>query len=90
LKYIKTTVIIQEVFLLKKLLLVANKVLPRLDFESLRQRVQETYNAPDAGILPVSEEMIELGSAGLVSLEYPEHPYSQEVRQVAEQILSAA
>ena len=77
-KYIKTTVIIQEVFL------------PRLDFESLRQRVQETYNAPVARILPVSEEMIELGSADLVSLEYPEHPYSQEVRQVAEQILSAA
>ena len=69
--------------MLKKLLLVVNKVLHKQDFEGLRQWVQETYNAPDAGILPVSEEMIELGSAGLVSLEYPEHPYSQEVRQVA-------
>ena len=78
LKYIKMAVIIQEIFL------------PRLDFESLRRWVQETYNAPVAGILPVSEEMIELGSAGLFSLEYPEHPYSQGVRQVAEQILSAA
>jgi MinD-like ATPase involved in chromosome partitioning or flagellar assembly len=75
---------------LKRLLLVVNEALPKLDFESLRQQVQETYHAPVAGILPVSEEMIELGSAGLFSLQYPEHPYSQGVREVAAQILNAA
>jgi len=75
---------------LKKLLLVVNKVLPKLDFENLKQQVQATYNAPVAGILPVSEEMIELGSAGLFSLAYPDHPYSQGVREVAAQILSAS
>jgi MinD-like ATPase involved in chromosome partitioning or flagellar assembly len=75
---------------LKSLLLVVNKVLPKLNFESLRQQVQDTYNAPVAAILPVSEEMIELGSAGLFSLQYPEHPYSQGVREVAAQILNAA
>ncbi len=74
----------------KRLLLVVNNVLPKLDFESLRQQVQETYHAPVAGILPVSEEMIELGSAGLFSLKYPEHPYSQEVRAIAAQLLSPA
>ena len=68
---------------LKKLLLVVNEALPRLDFASLRHQVQETYQAPVAGILPVSEEMIELGSAGLFSLRYPAHPYSQGVREVA-------
>src|SRR5215472_17505424 len=56
---------------LRKLLLVVNKALPKLDFESLRQQVQEAYHAPVAGILPVSEEMIELGSAGLFSLSTP-------------------
>ena len=50
--------------------------------------MQETYNAPVAGILSVSEEMIELGSADLFSLEYPEHPYSQGVREIAAQIVS--
>ena len=74
---------------LKKLLLVINKALPRLDFASLGQQVQETYQAPVASILPVSEEMIELGSAGLFSLKYPEHPYSQGVREVAAQLLRA-
>jgi septum site-determining protein MinD len=73
---------------MKKILLVINKALPRLDFVSLKQQVQQAYNAPVAGILPVSEEMIELGSAGIFSLIYPEHPYSQGVRGVAAQILS--
>src|SRR5438046_766339 len=44
---------------LKQLLLVVNEVLPKLDFASLRQQVQATFTAPVAGILPVSEELIE-------------------------------
>ena len=75
---------------LKRLLLVVNKVLPKLDFESLKQQAQETFNAPVAGVLLVSEEMIELGSAGLFSLEYPGHPYNRVVREIAAQILNAA
>jgi MinD-like ATPase involved in chromosome partitioning or flagellar assembly len=75
---------------MKKILLVINKALPKLDFVSLKQQVQQAYDAPVAGILPVSEEMIELGSANIFSLVYPEHPYSRGVRDVAAQILSAA
>lgn len=75
---------------LKKLLLVVNKVLPRLDFESLKQQVQTTYNAPVVAILPVSEEMIELGSARIFSLEYPNHPYSEGIREIAAQVTSPA
>lgn len=73
---------------LKKLLLVVNKVLPRLDASGLKQQIQQAYNAPVAGILPVSEEMIELGSASVFSLVYPEHPYSRGVREIASQIVS--
>lgn len=71
----------------KHLLLVVNKVLPKLDADSLVQQVQATYTTPVAGILPVSEEMIELGSAGIFSLAYPDHPYSRGVREVAAQIV---
>jgi MinD-like ATPase involved in chromosome partitioning or flagellar assembly len=75
---------------LRRLLLVVNKVLPKLDMASLRQQVQTAYEAPVAGLLPVSEEMIALGSGGIFSLAYPEHPYSQGVREIAAQVLSAA
>ena len=75
---------------LKRLLLVVNKVLPKLDTASLRQQVQTAYEAPVAGILPLSEEMIALGSGGIFSLAYPDHPYSQGVREIAAQVLNAA
>ncbi len=75
---------------LKRLLLVLNKVLPKMDTASLRQQVQTAYEAPVAGVLPLSEEMIALGSGGIFSLAYPDHPYSQSVREVAAQVLSAA
>ena len=75
---------------LKQLLLVVNKVLPKLDAANLKHQLQDAYQAPVAGVLPVSEEMIELGSAGIFTLAYPEHAYSQGVREVAAQILSAS
>jgi septum site-determining protein MinD len=75
---------------MKKILLVINKALPKLDFVSLKQQVQQAYEAPVAGILPVSEEMIELGSSNIFSLIYPEHPYSRGVRDVATQLLRTA
>lgn len=84
------TVEIARKLKVKQLLLVVNKVLPKLDFASLRQQVQTAYDAPVAAILPVSNEMIELGSAGIFSLTYPNHPYSQGVRELAAQVVNPA
>jgi hypothetical protein len=44
--------------------------------------VERQYQASVAGILPLSEEMVELGSAGLFSLRYPAHPYTTEIREI--------
>jgi MinD-like ATPase involved in chromosome partitioning or flagellar assembly len=74
----------------KRVLLVINKVLPRLDVASLRQQVETAYDAPVAGLLPVSDEMIAFGSAGIFSLTYPDHPYSEGVREIVARVLSAA
>src|SRR5215471_12298816 len=67
---------------LKQLLLVVNEVLPKLDTASLREQIQTAYEAPVACLLPVSEDMIALGSAGLFNLVYPDDPYSQGVRAI--------
>jgi MinD-like ATPase involved in chromosome partitioning or flagellar assembly len=72
----------------KRRRLVVNKVLPRLDVASLRQQVETAYEAPVAGLLSVSDDMIAFGSAGIFSLAYPDHPYSQGVREIATQILT--
>lgn len=72
-----------------KLLLVINKALPAIDFATLKRQVEGIYNAPVAGILPLSEEMIQLASSGLFCLQYPNHPLSQEIEKIAKQIIQA-
>ena len=54
---------------------------------SIRQQVQSVYNAPAAALLPVSEEMMEIGSAGMFSLVYPDHLYSKRVRGIVAQLM---
>jgi MinD-like ATPase involved in chromosome partitioning or flagellar assembly len=70
-----------------KMLLVVNKALPALDPAALKQQVEETYNAPVAGVFPLSEEMLELASGGLFCLRYPGHALTEGLRRVAEQIV---
>ena len=71
-----------------KMLLVINKVLPNLNFPDLQQQVEKIYNAPVAGILPLSEDMVQLASKGLFSLRYPQHPISQTIKGITNQIAS--
>lgn len=70
-----------------KMLLVVNKALPDLDFNELQKQVEKTYNATVAGILPLAEEMVELGSSGLFCLRYSNHPISQTVKEIARAIV---
>lgn len=70
-----------------KMLLVINKALPALDFQVLRKQVEGIYDSPVAGILPLSEEMIQLASSGLFCLQFPSHPLSQEIEKIVKQIL---
>ena len=71
-----------------EMLLVVNKVLPNVDFDALQQQVEMTYNAPIAGILPLSEEVIQLASSDIFCLRYPNHRFSQVVEAIAKQIIS--
>lgn len=70
-----------------RLLLVVNKALPTLNFESLREQVESTYNCSVAGIFALTTEMLELGSGGVFCLLYPHHAFSKEVEKVARRIM---
>jgi len=70
-----------------KMLLLINKVLPSFDFDDLRKKVEKLYNSPVAGVLPLSEEMVQLASSDLFCLRSPNHPFSQEMEKVAKQIM---
>jgi MinD-like ATPase involved in chromosome partitioning or flagellar assembly len=69
-----------------KMLLVINKVLPNLNSADLQQQVEKIYEAPVAGILPLSEEMVQLASNGIFCLRYPQHPISQTIKVITNQI----
>ena len=44
------------------------------------------YGAETAAILPLSEEVVQNASSGLFSLTQPDHPWSQQIRGVAERL----
>lgn len=70
-----------------KMLLLINKVIKSLDIEDLQQQLEKTYKIPIAGTLPLSNEMIELGSRGVFALNYPKHPFTQVLETVVGQII---
>lgn len=70
-----------------KMVLVANKVPSSINKETLKEQIESTYSTTVAGILPVTEEMFQLGSSDIFCLRYPELPFSLVIREIAEQIL---
>uniref|UniRef100_B8HXQ2 Cobyrinic acid ac-diamide synthase n=1 Tax=Cyanothece sp. (strain PCC 7425 / ATCC 29141) TaxID=395961 RepID=B8HXQ2_CYAP4 len=69
-----------------QMLLVVNKVPRSYELESLKEQVSNTYNATVAGVLPLSEEMLQLASSGIFCLHYPSHPFSLTIKSMVEQI----
>ncbi|MEA5618798.1 MinD/ParA family protein [Cronbergia sp. UHCC 0137] len=72
-----------------KMLLLINKALPAVDFGALQEQVEKLYNAPVAGIMPLSEEMIQLGSSDLFCLRFGDHPISKVIDKVAQMIIKS-
>jgi MinD-like ATPase involved in chromosome partitioning or flagellar assembly len=71
----------------RKMLLTINKALTSMNFEALKQKAEETYNVPVAGIFPLSEDIVQLASEGVFCAKYPEHIVSQEFSKVAQQLM---
>ena len=63
--------------------LVVNKVPRGFDAEAVRTQVEQTYECPVAAVLPHSDEMLALASAGIFALRYPDHPMTAALREVA-------
>jgi MinD-like ATPase involved in chromosome partitioning or flagellar assembly len=82
------TVDILKQLKVRKMMLLLNHVLTRMNFTNLRKQVEKAYEIPIAGTFPLLEDVVQLGSRGIFCLEYPNHPFSREVSAVAEQILS--
>lgn len=66
-----------------RLVLVVNKVPDVFDPGEVRQRVEATYHSEVAAVLPHSDDMMALASAGIFVLRCPDHPMTSGLQQVA-------
>jgi MinD-like ATPase involved in chromosome partitioning or flagellar assembly len=71
------------------MVMLVNKTPQAFDREDVRARVEQTYGAPVAAVLPHSDEMMTLASSGIFALRYPDHPVTQGLRRLAEAIKAA-
>lgn len=71
-----------------KLVLILNKVPMSLGLETVKARVQTTYNCSVAGVLPHSDELMLLASSGVFSVQYPNHPVTVTYKQIAATLIA--
>ena len=69
------------------LLLVVNKVPAVFDAADVRARVQDTYAAPVAAVLPHADEMMALASNGIFVIHYPNHPITAALGHVVKTLV---
>jgi MinD-like ATPase involved in chromosome partitioning or flagellar assembly len=71
-----------------RLFLIVNKVPPSFNADEVKARVESTYNCEVAAVLPHSDEMMALASAGVFALRFPDHPVTALYKQVAAKLMS--
>jgi MinD-like ATPase involved in chromosome partitioning or flagellar assembly len=55
---------------------------------AIKQDVEQRFNAPVAGVMPLSFDMADNASRDLFSLRFPDHEWSVALRQIAEAVLA--
>ena len=71
-----------------RMMLVVNKMPSVLDPVEVKARVEQTYKTEVAAVLPHSDEMMALASAGIFSLYYPDHPITVMFKQIAAKLIA--
>ncbi len=70
-----------------QMMLVVNKVPAAFSEGEVKARVEHAYQAEVAAVLPHSDEMMALASAGVFVTRYPDHPIAEALKQVAERLV---
>ena len=71
-----------------RMVLIVNKVPSVFDSAAVKAQVEQTYNCPVAAVLPHSDEMMALASAGIFALHYPDHPVTTALKQAAASLVA--
>lgn len=71
-----------------RMLMLVNKVPEGMGIETVREKVQNAYRATVVGVLPLSNEVMLLASAGVFILRAPRHPVAQQIRDIARDVVA--
>ena len=66
-----------------RMVLVVNNVPALFDPEAVKARVEDAYKCDVAAVLPNSDELMALASAGIFVLRYPDHAVTAALKQIA-------
>jgi len=70
-----------------QMLLMVNKV-PVMLLDQVKQRIEKLYNCEVAVVVPHTDELMTLASAGIFSLRYPDHPVTKLYKTLAERVMA--
>jgi MinD-like ATPase involved in chromosome partitioning or flagellar assembly len=71
-----------------RMVLIVNKVPSVFDLAEVKSQVEQTYNCEVAAVLPHSDEMMTLASAGIFALRYPDHPMTATLKQLTTKLVA--
>ncbi len=69
------------------MVLIVNKVPSVFNLDKVKAKVEQTYGCEVAAVLPHSDEMMALASAGIFALRYPDHPVTATLKQLAAKLV---
>ena len=72
---------------LQKIMLVVNKTPSTFDHDDVRRRVSATYACDVAAVIPHSDELMTLASAGVFIMRHPKMALSKIYRALGEVVL---
>jgi MinD-like ATPase involved in chromosome partitioning or flagellar assembly len=70
-----------------RMLLLINKTPGAINADQLKAEAQRGYDTEVVGVIYHSEEMMALASAGIFAVQYPDHPTTATLRQVANRVI---
>jgi MinD-like ATPase involved in chromosome partitioning or flagellar assembly len=69
-----------------RILLLVNKTPAAFDSQDVQQRVEEAYQLPAGAIIPHSNDLMSLASHELFVTRFPQHPVTDQYRQLLKQL----
>ena len=70
-----------------RMMMIVNKVPGVFNLDEVKAQVEQTYDCEVAAVLPHSDEMMVLASAGIFVLRYPDHPITATLKQAVAKLM---